>query len=472
MVRKEEIGAIGAAGARYNRRRLLKAGAAASGMAAFGMIPSTIRAGHFVQANATINILAPSWPMNAKETALAEEWSQQSGIAVNYEAVNYASLEQRIKILVESSSADYDIYDYDSQWIGGFVAAGGTGTLERLDTDAYLGSAESTVKASDFFPEIFGPLCQYPSPSFGQAGSATPSATPTEGGSPVYGLPWSINAEALWYRTDLMDAAPATWEELRAKAQELTNDDMFGYAVQGGRDADWIISETNPIMWGNGGEIWDQSTYTVQGILNSESNAASLQMLVDMVNTDKSIDPASANWTINERLGALLTGKAAMCLNWAPLFGGVADGPDSQVAGKVGYAPSPAGSVRRNAMIGCQGIAINSFSEKKAEAWQYLQFFQSKETQAALTADLPSGYLSARNDLRDAATEPWQQVFLDMIPDLKDMWNIPEYAQLLQILQTELNLAYVGQKPSQDALDDAALAQQAVLDGSPDKPAA
>jgi hypothetical protein len=41
----------------------------------------------------------------------------------------------------------------------------------------------------------------------------------------------------------------------------------------------------------------------------------------------------------------------------------------------------------------------------------------------------------------------------------------------LQILQTELNLAYVGLKPAQDALDDAALAQQAILDGSPDKPA-
>ncbi len=119
-------------------------------------------------------------------------------------------------------------------------------------------------------------------------------------------MPWSLNAEALWWRNDLMDAAPATWDELRAKAMELTNDDMFGYAVQGGRDADWIISETNPIMWGNGGELWDQATYTAQGILNSDVNKDSLQFFVDMNLVDGSIDPASANWTINERLGALL----------------------------------------------------------------------------------------------------------------------------------------------------------------------
>lgn len=462
MMRKDEIRAVSAmaaARARFNRRRLLKAGAGASGMAAFGLIPSSIRAGHFVQADETINILAPSWPMNAKEMALAEEWSQESGIAVNYEAVNYASLEQRIKILVEGQTADYDIYDYDSQWIGGFVKAG---ALEQLDTPTYLGASGVGITMEDFYPEITGRVVRYPSTGDDlTAGGST---------SPVYGLPWSLNCEVLWYRTDLMDAPPASWQELRTKAQELTSDGMFGYATQGGRDADWIISEFAPIAWSDGGELWDPATYTAQGILNSAENVGALQMLHDMVNVDQSIDPASANWTINERLGALLTGTAAMCLNWAPLFGGIADGPDSQVAGNVGYAVSPAGTVRQSALIGCQGIAINAFSEKKEAAWQYLQHFQSQETQAALMADLPSGYVSARNDLRDQATEPWQTVFLDSIPHLKDIWNIPEYAQLLQILQTELNLAYVGQKDSQEALDDAALAQQAVLDGSPDKP--
>ena len=456
MTQRHDISRAAMSASRINRRRLLQAGAAASGMAAFGMIPSTIRAGQFVQANTTINILAPGWPMNNKEMAQAELWSQQSGIAVNYEAVSYGTLEQRVKILVEGKSADYDIYDYDSQWIGGFVTAD---VLQQLDTPDFLGSASATITMEDFYPEITGRVVRYP---------ATEGETAVGGGtSPVYGLPWSLNCEVLWYRTDLMDAPPATWAELQAKAKELTKDGMYGYATQGGRDADWIISEFAPIAWSNGGSLWDPATYTAQGVLNSPSNVASLQQLVDMVNTDKSIDPASANWTINERLGALLTGTAAMCLNWAPLFGGVADGPDSAVAGNIGYAVSPAGTAGQAALIGCQGTGINAYSQNKEAAWQYLQFFQSKENQAALQADAPSGYVSARNDLRDQATQPWQQVFLDSIPVLKDIWNIPEYAQLLQVLQTELNLAYVGGKSAQDALDNAALAQQAVLDSAP-----
>lgn len=446
---------------RLNRRRLLQAGIAASGAAALGMVPSTIRPGHFVKAETTLNILAPSWPQGPKEQALAEEWGKTSGIAVKFEAVNYASLEQRVKILVEGQSADYDIYDYDSQWLGGFVKSG---ALAQLDTAEFLGAAGATVKMEDFFPEITGRLVRYP--------SAEGELNAAGGTAPVYGLPWSLNCQVLWYRKDLMDAPPATWDELKAKALELTKDGMFGMAMQGGRDADWIISEFTPPAWGNGGELWDPATYTAQGVLNSAENVAALQMLMDMVQTDKSVDPASANWTINERFGALTSEAAAMCLNWSPLFGGAADGPDSPVAGKIGYAVSPAGPSRQAALIGCQGTGINAFSEKKAEAWQYLQWWQSKETQAAMAADLPSGFVSARNDLRDSVTEEWQKAFLDSIPVLKDLWNIPEYAQLLQILQTELNLAYTGNKSAQDALDNAALAQQAVLDSSPDKPAA
>ncbi len=122
-------------------------------------------------------------------------------------------------------------------------------------------------------------------------------------------------------------------------------------------------------------------------------------------------------------------------------------------------------------MIGCQGTGINAFSEQKDAAWQYLEWWQTVETQTAMVEDVPSGFVSARTDLQELATNPWQTVFFEMLPSLRDMWNIPEYAQLLQILQTELNLAYVGQKPPADALDDAALAQQVVLDSSPDNPA-
>jgi multiple sugar transport system substrate-binding protein len=44
------------------------------------------------------------------------------------------------------------------------------------------------------------------------------------------------------------------------------------------------------------------------------------------------------------------------------------------------------------------------------------------------------------------------------------MWNVPEYARLVDIENTNVNAALNGAKPPKDALDDIAKEQQGVLD--------
>jgi ABC-type glycerol-3-phosphate transport system substrate-binding protein len=187
------------------RRSLVKTTSAAAATLA---IPSVMRPGHTVAQNSTINVLAPAWPQVPTETALTEKFASETGIAVNIEASQYEFLEQQIKQLVAGGSAEYDIYDYDSQWIGGFVALG---ALERLDTPDYLGSADATIKFDDFFPELTYRLAKYPT----NDAELTAGDFAAFADTPVYGLPWSINCQALWYRSDLMDSPPESWDELR-----------------------------------------------------------------------------------------------------------------------------------------------------------------------------------------------------------------------------------------------------------------
>ena len=126
----------------------------------------------------------------------------------------------------------------------------------------YLGSADATIKFDDFFPELTYRLAKYPT----NDAELTAGNFAAFADTPVYGLPWSINCQALWYRTDLMDSPPETWDELREMAKTLTKDGMFGMAFQGARTGDWITSDFLPIMWGNGGELWDPTTYTAEGM--------------------------------------------------------------------------------------------------------------------------------------------------------------------------------------------------------------
>src|SRR5258707_2547303 len=88
------------------------------------------------QSNKTIKSLALPWPSTATEQKLADEtFTPDTGIKVVLEAVDYGFLEQRVKQLVASKDSTYDVYHYDSQWLGGFVLGG---ALERLDAPDFL----------------------------------------------------------------------------------------------------------------------------------------------------------------------------------------------------------------------------------------------------------------------------------------------------------------------------------------------
>ena len=62
----------------------------------------------------------------------------------------------------------------------------------------------------------------------------------------------------------------------------------------------------------------------------------------------------------------------------------------------------------------------------------------------------------------DAA--PFNQVYADSVSRMRDMWNVPEYARLIDIENTNVNAALNGAKDPEDALNEIATQQQDVLD--------
>ena len=428
-------------------------------------------------AGASIQILALNWPQAAVEQRLANEtFTPKTGIKVTLQQLPYDSVEAKMKQVIQTKNADYDLVHYDSQWLGQFVAANG---LERLDTPAYLDAPDATAKFDDFLPEWSTVLCKYPT----SADDVFAGKYAEYKATPVYGLPWATGCQILFYRKDLLDAAgqktaPETWEQFATVAQKLTSKDRFGAWSHAGRAGDYITQDFFPIMWANGGRLWDSKTWTVTGILNSPTNVKSLQSYVDWNRKLHIVPSASANWTNEDVLNAVSQDKAAMGQFWGTFGAALEDAKQSKVVGKMAYAPVPGvkdpatGKIRRAAMYGCQGSAITAFSKHKKEAWQYLQWLTSKETQKALLDDPKSAFVSARKDLLEytKSRNPRNKATLDSTPFVHDFWNNPEYSRLLDVAQRELNSAWIGAKPAQDALDTAAREIQKILDTSPYKP--
>jgi ABC-type glycerol-3-phosphate transport system substrate-binding protein len=459
----------------FSRRTFLKSSLAAAVAAALPMTQRALAkqresaswARAEAQAEKTVKILALAWPSTGTEQKLADEvFTPDTGIKVVLEAVDYGFLEQRVKQLVASKDSTYDVYHYDSQWIGGFVLGG---ALERLDTDQFLNNSATAIKFDDFYPEIAARLGRYPSV---ETALRTGDMSAVEG-VPIYGLPWSLNCEVLWWRNDLVDAAPTTWAELRDMAKTLTNADHYGMAYHATRASDFLSVEYLPLLWANGGDIWDSVNWVADGYINSDAAVAAIEYMRDMWKVDKSVDPASGNWGFNERLAALLNGKTAMAQNWAPLFGDLPEqAASSSVVGKINYAVVPKGDKGQNAMFGCQGTGINGNSTQKDEAWQYLQWLLSKDTQSSLMHTMSAGFISSRLDLQDEASgvSPWHKAFVDSIGLLRDFWNNGSYAELLDTMARGLNLAYIDRVPAKQALDDVAINHQVIYDSSPENP--
>jgi multiple sugar transport system substrate-binding protein len=419
------------------------------------------------QAEKTIKILALAWPSTGTEQRLADEiFTPETGIKVVLEALNYEFMEQRVKQLVAAQDTTYDVYHYDSQWIGGFVTGG---ALERIDTDEYLNNSDSGIKFDEFVPEIAARLGKYPSVETAlRTGDLAGIAD-----VPIYGMPWSLNTEVLWYRNDIIDTPPTTWAELREMAKGATSGDVYGMAFHATRASDFLSVEYLPLLWANGGDIWDSENWVADGFINGDAAVAAVEFMRDMWMVDQSVDPASGNWGFNDRLAALLNGKAAMAQNWAPLFGSLPEDPNSSsVVGKISYAVVPKGDAGQNCMFGCQGTGINANSTQKAEAWQYLQWLLSRDTQSALLQTPEAGFISSRLDLQEEAanTSPWHKAFVDSIGLVRDMWNNASYAELLDTMARGLNLAYIGRQDAQEALNAVAVQHQLIYDTSPENP--
>jgi multiple sugar transport system substrate-binding protein len=125
-------------------------------------------------------------------------------------------------------------------------------------------------------------------------------------------LPWGFDIRVWYYRKDLLDAAgiavPTNWEELKAAAIALTQDDTYGLVVP----SDTLGTHNlYTLILNNGGAL-----FTPDGQLDftSERNLEALQFFADLVN-EGAVHPASAGYDADQARNVFLQGNAAFFLD-------------------------------------------------------------------------------------------------------------------------------------------------------------
>ena len=407
----------------------------------------------------TLSFIWFEWPpaQALEDFANAEYTKERPNVTIEVNTVPNANWRDAMFTQFAAEQTDFDIPILDSQHIGEAVTNGNILDLtdfvnENIDVDAYD-------------PYLLAAYGQYPQAETGQR----------DENASLYGLPLLGDTWTMIYRKDLIgDTPPETWDEMISVAEQCQEDNpgVSGLAFHQANGSDAAAVTYNTVNGVYGGNLWDSTDKQIEGVINDEAGQKAMDVLVNEMKplTAK----GSGNWFIDEVNAAVAQGKACIAFQWIAASGGLLDPAQStlgatreEIEEKLGFATLPT-QESDVVPLGGMGMHVSAYApaERQAEALNFMKWFEQEDIQKKWAA---AGGVPARTDALESPefleAGPFNQVYADSVARMRDMWNVPEYAQLIDIENTNVNAALNGAKSPEDALNDIAEQQQGVLDG-------
>jgi multiple sugar transport system substrate-binding protein len=328
------------------------------------------------------------------------------------------SADQRRQLYVQwlnAGAADPDVLQLDVIWTAEFAAAGWILSLEQFEppVDDFFAAA---VRANRWRGELFA-------------------------------LPWFVDVGLLYWRTDLLEAAPASYAELERTAERAR--DEHGLVWQGARYEGLVVLFAERLA-AEGGAILDE-----RGAVAVDSPAAVRALRGLRGELDRDLVPREAlTWQEEQTRFAFQNGRALLMRNWPYADALLRDGQGSRVAGRFAVAPLPG-----PAALGGSQLAINARSDAPDAAFRVIEYLTRSEQmleRARVLGQCPAREsLYGTRELADALPLAPERA-REIIEGAVARPATPVYAELSAILQVRLHRALAGQEEPEAALRAAA----------------
>jgi multiple sugar transport system substrate-binding protein len=399
-----------------------------AGVAACGSSPSS-SAGSQVAASAKQTIVFATQGLGSEGTATATAVKAFEKLHPNIK-VQILSLSPTSDVAFEQLSQRFtaasttpDVITSDVIWPAQFAQSGWLANLAKFHPDT-----------SSYFP--------------GQMATGE-----YKGG--VYAIPWFINAEGLYYRTDLIKTPPTTTAELVSDAQAAMKKDHSlkeGLAFEGDKYEGAVTA-----FQSMGGQL----SSPVLNNIDTPANTNVLTFMYDAIAKYHIAPSAVSTWEESQVQDAWLAGQTPFALNWPYIFA-LSDGTGCKpscdaVNGKTGWVPFPNPTGSPQASLGGDDLAVNAKSTHQAAAWELIQYLSSDSAQdaRAISAGDPPSVKSAYNSQLYAAAPYFRQeqaVYAAATPRPVS----PVYTQISSQLQTMLSSVLSGSSTPSAALSSTA----------------
>ena len=283
----------------------------------------------------------------------------------------------------------------------------------------------------------------------------------------LYAVPLFVDTGMLYWRTDLIERAPTTFDELEQFAREaMTEHGMrYGLVWQGAR-YEGLVCVFLEYLGGMGGRILgpDQAV-----ALDGEPARRALATMRDELRTGI-VPSAALGWHEEETRFAFQNGDAVFMRNWPYAYPLVQDPRESRVAGKVAVAPMPAGpGGQPTAALGGAHLGINARTRHPDAAWRLVEYLTAPEQaveRARLAGLYPARPALYRGGALEGALPIDPAAALAVIEHATARPTTPMYAQLSAALQVHLHRALGGQVSIDAAVAGAAADITRILDSA------
>src|SRR5215212_8593475 len=275
----------------------------------------------------------------------------------------------------------------------------------------------------------------------------------------LMGLPYFLDPRALYYRTDLFEAAglqpPTTWDELRAAAKALHNPpDVYGIGIDNTPDGSDCFEYA---FIGAGGT----SRYGEDGksLLNSEVGVRATQFLIDLAVNDKTTQPNPANANRDTDVQPLfMAGKLAM-LETGSWFPTIMKQQAPDIPYGVAKLPMADATIPYHNAFWPDAVVMFKQSQHQDAAVKFLEFQFNKENRLAFAEQ--RGVIPERIDVAQDPVFADNETVQFFVEELKSAVNIyaapyPNETQAFGIMSAELAKALLGEQTAQEAMDNAA----------------
>lgn len=401
----------------------------------------------------TLNLLMEDVPDTESIEALLPEFTEETGIKVEFEKVVYTVMHEKLvpQLMAGEGNGSYDVLQVDNYWVGEFVMAGWLRELDEylagtpeIDLDDYIDAVVDMFTVGD--STYFIPQWTYP------MGVVYRSDIVED---PKFHAFYEKQTGKKWAfpPRDLYEYA-----EMAIVADDFTPGDVYGVAMQGAK-IDPIVMELTNYVFALGGDYYNRSTW--KATFDSTEGRDALRVYKDLL--ENAAQPGASGANFDDAFNVFGQGKSVFAITYNFLMTWLTDPRNSVVADKVNFIELPGGG-----LLGGWAWAVPVSAPNPDASWEFLKWVERREVQKA--RGMGGGMPAVKwiyDDPEFINKYPFQKTAFDAIATGKAVPVISQSTRMVEIIGEYSSSAMVGGLTIADAARRANAELQEIVDGDP-----